>query len=259
MRIDLPAAAVEAGCSNRTTGTHTSKTMMLPELRALLAAVRADAGPTDYVAAAVEENAMGKATAATRAKTFGMLRQLYALDPSVPIFRALRALWDADEASQATLALLCAVARDPLLRATSDFVLALRSGEPFGPEVLAREVAEAYPARYSSGVLHHIGQNTGATWIQAGLGHGVVKKTRTHASLTTPGVVYALYLGHVEGRSGPQLLASLWARLLDTPAPVLKAKLDEIARAGWIDLASTGGMTEIGFSHLDSLTRPVAG
>ena len=76
----------------------------------------------------MDENLLGKPTATTRRITFERLRELYGLDPSLLVFRALRDVWDADESAQPLLALLCATARDPILRAMTPFVLRLPVG-----------------------------------------------------------------------------------------------------------------------------------
>src|SRR5690242_937712 len=73
-------------------GTHTSRTMMLDELRATLEATRENARRADYVTAIVEDNCLGKPTAATRVLSAQRLSELYALDPDVPLFRIMRAL-----------------------------------------------------------------------------------------------------------------------------------------------------------------------
>ncbi len=66
-------------------GPHTSKTLMLQELEALLAAIPADAPAKAYRAAIVEENVLGK-------------RTLYAFKETAsrPLFRMVRRLWDVD-------------------------------------------------------------------------------------------------------------------------------------------------------------------
>jgi hypothetical protein len=76
MRLELPASLVAAGASNDPIGTHTSKTMMLPELRLLLAAAPGPVPLREYARAAVEDNALRKSTTATRKKTLSMLRQV---------------------------------------------------------------------------------------------------------------------------------------------------------------------------------------
>ena len=75
----VPERALAAGFSNSPIGTHTGKTMMLHELRLLLAAVPGPAEFGDYQRAAVELNALGKSTAANRGNTLMYLKQLYGL------------------------------------------------------------------------------------------------------------------------------------------------------------------------------------
>jgi hypothetical protein len=67
-------------------------------------------------------------------------------------------------------------------------------------------------------------------------------------------VVYALYLGHLEGDVGPALFATRWARVLGAPEADLRAMAEAAARSGWLDYRSSGGMTEITFQHLDGVT-----
>jgi hypothetical protein len=254
--IELSERALAAGLSNGPDSAHTSKTMMLPELRALLAATSPGASLHEYRVAAVEGNAMSKRTAATRAKTLYYLRKLYTLDRTLPVFAALRALWDVDDRAQPLIALACAVGRDPGLRATADPVLGLAVGQRTGPAELADAIEDALPDRFNPSVRHHMGQNAGATWAQAGVLRGVMSKTRSRPEVTYPAVVFALYLGHLEGWAGPSLFATLWVRLLDTPQATVRALMEPAARAGWVDLRSAGGMLDITFSHLDSLTAP---
>lgn len=60
---------------------------MLPELCRLLSVGSANAGLDEFRRLAVEDDALHKASAANRKKTFNFLRRLYALDPRVPLFR----------------------------------------------------------------------------------------------------------------------------------------------------------------------------
>src|SRR5690348_14662137 len=89
-------------------GTHTSRTIMLDELRAVLASCRPDATRADYLRAIHEDNCLGKRTAATRKLSSQRLSELYALDPDVPLFWVMRRCWYADRAGQAVLGLLLA-------------------------------------------------------------------------------------------------------------------------------------------------------
>ena len=85
-------------------GPHTSKTLMLQELEALLAAVPADAPAKAYRAAIVEENLLGKRTLTSRKETASRLKALHGLDPNKPLFRVLRQLWAIDPVAQPQLA-----------------------------------------------------------------------------------------------------------------------------------------------------------
>jgi hypothetical protein len=235
-------------------GTHTSKTMMLREIRALLAEVPGDVAYDQYAAAIVEGNVLQKSTAATRSKTLLHMRHLYTLDGQVPLFAAFRNFWPQDEAAQPMLALLCATARDPLLRATAEFILASPIGAMVTPVDLGEQIVEAFPGRYKPVTVHHIGQNTGSSWNQAGYLEGRVRKYRTQPDSTPIALAFALYLGHLEGVSGPSLFETLWARIVGGEERWKRDCAAEMGRAGWIDYTSSGGMLEIRFSHLDGLT-----
>src|SRR5690242_20555116 len=105
--LSLPPEAEARGFRIHPRGTILGRTLMLRELQALLAACPPDASADAYLAAAVEDNAMGKPTATTRRKTHHFLGEFYGLDPDITLFRALRDLWAVDVASQPLLALLC--------------------------------------------------------------------------------------------------------------------------------------------------------
>jgi hypothetical protein len=258
MRLQVSDRAVAAGLSNSMVGTHTSKTMMLRELRALLAAAPGVASYEEYASAVIDGNVLDKATSATRSKTLLHLRHLYTLDGAIPIFAALRALWIKAQDAQPMIALLCAVARDPLLRATVDYVLDAPIGTLITPQDLAVQVSDAFPGRYRPLTAHHIGQNAGSSWNQAGYLKGRVRKYRTRPEPTSMALAFALFLGHLEGHAGPTLFDTPWVRIVGADDVWLRDTAAELGRGGWIDYASSGGMLDLGFSHLDSLTRAAA-
>jgi hypothetical protein len=101
-----------AGVKLRGGGPHQSKTMMLADLAALVAAN----GERDPSVSILHRNVLGKPSLRAREAALYRLRQLYGLDDSAPICRALLALWARDPAGRPMLALLCALARDPSLR-----------------------------------------------------------------------------------------------------------------------------------------------
>lgn len=250
----VPAAALAAGFANDPIGTHTGKTMMLPELRLLLAAAPGAVDFEAYRTAAVEDNALDKSTAANRTNTLMYLKQLYGLRSELPVFSALRELWPVKHEDQPVLALTCASARDVLLRTTAELVVPARPGATIGGADLAAHIASVYPNRYSASSLKNLGQNIASSWTQGGLLSGARDKLRTSPVVNAPAVVYALYLGHLEGRAGPGLFATRWAAILDRSEAELRAMAEAAARSGWLEYRSSGGMMEITFQHLDGIT-----
>jgi hypothetical protein len=105
-------------------GVHTARTMMLEDLKLLLSCVSSqDTSKNDYLKAIKEDNCLGKRSGKTRKLTSEHLIELYSLDPSITIFRALRYFWERDPDGQPLLALICAYSRDALLRMSAPFII----------------------------------------------------------------------------------------------------------------------------------------
>ena len=141
---------------------------MLTDLGELFAAVPPEAVREDYRAAIVDENVLGKATAANRRGTGQRLGELYALDPRVPLFRVLRRLWSVDVPGRPLLAMLCALARDPLLRAAAPAVLALPAGAELLRPRFRDQMREVVGARLNESVLDKAARNAASSWTQSG-------------------------------------------------------------------------------------------
>lgn len=246
----VPSAALASGLMINPVGTHGSRTMMLAELRLLLAARPETACRDDYRAAIIEENVLAKDTLATRRDSFRRLRELYALSPETLLFRALRDLWDADTQAQPLLALLCTCARDPLLRATADVILTAPEGATVTPQRIAQAANDAFPGRYNSMSLANIGRHAASTWQQSGHLVGRLNKVRGRALCRPAAVAYALFLGHLCDRRGNALFATLWCRLLDAPEHVLYEQATIASRQGWIDYHAAGAVHDVGFRYL---------
>jgi hypothetical protein len=252
MRIDVPPSGLAAGMSNEPAGTHTSRTMMLDELAALLASCPRDAAYEQYAAAIVDTNVLGKSTLTTRKKSLRHLRELYALRADIPVFAGLRNLWWDDATSRPLLAVLCATTRDPLLRATADVVLDTLPGGRLGAGELADAVEDAFPHRFGGGVRARIGRNAASSWTQSGHLNGRSNKERAQARATPAAAAYALYLGHLADETGSALFRTLWARLLDAPEGTVRDLAASASRLGWITYRSAAAMTEVTFRHLES-------
>jgi hypothetical protein len=251
MSLQVPMSTNEYGFTyDQSAGIHTSRTMMLTELHLLLAACDLSATLEEYRTAAVAENALLKDTVATRKDTFGKLRSLYALDKRILLFRSLRDLWDADMEAQPQLALLCANARDPILKATADMLLAIPAGETVTPDMLMETVQAHFPEHYQPKTLKSIGQNVISSWQQAGLLSGKLHKVRVKAEYHPASVAYALFLGYLSGERGEALFHTFWCRLLDTPVHVLHAQAFAASQRSWLEYRHAGEITDISFRHL---------
>lgn len=229
-------------------GTHTSRTIMLDELSILLDSLAPDAGRADYLAAIIENNALDKQTAATRILTAQRLTELYALESSVPIFRVLRRFWQDDAAGRPLLALLCALARDPLLRATAEPVLSMSAGEELSRQKITDAIRSAVGGRLNDATLDKVVRNVSSSWTQSGHLQGRVRKFRQTIRPTPLATAYALMLGYLEGRRGGRLFETMWTRVMDASPAELRNVAAEAKRLSGLDLKSAGDVIEIGFT-----------
>jgi hypothetical protein len=224
--------------------------MMLDELRLLLASRPPTADIDEYHTAIVDDNVLLKKTGATRQKSLRHLRELYGLDPNMPIFRALRDLWDQDPQGRPLLALSCAMARDPSLRATAKAVLDAPAGSTVTSEMLAKAVEEHNPGRLMASTLAKIGRNTASSWTQSGHLVGRTNKVRVRPNSRPTSVAYALLLGHLCDVRGEALFHTLWTQVLDTPIPTLQEQAILASQQGWLEYRQSGAVTEITFDYL---------
>jgi hypothetical protein len=200
--------------------------------------------------AIVDGNVLAKKTLNSRQRSRRYLRELYGLDPSILLFRALRDLWQADSAGQPLLAMLCALARDPALRATASAVLPLAQGEQVTADDLAKAVMDRYPGSYSWAVAHKVGRNAASSWRQSGHLCGRTGKVRTTATSRPTAVAYALLLGDLEGAVGEALFSTFWAQVLDAPHSALLEQAMAASQRRWLDVRYGGGVTDVGFRYL---------
>lgn len=231
-------------------GTHTSRTVMFLELFDLLKFTTPTAGSSEYRSAIVEDNLLGKRTLATRKLTAQRLSELYGLDPSVPIFRVFRRLWDADHAGRPLLAFLVAYARDPLLRHTTDAVLNAPLGRPVSTTDIDLALQDRLGARLNPSVRHKVARNIGSSWTQSGHLTGRTAKRRTKTSASPSAACLALLIGYTTGLRGRALFTSEWARLLDVSYSELIQLVQAANRAGLLNFRQIGDVVEIQFPTL---------
>ena len=232
-------------------GTHTSRTMMLAELEAVLDAAGEDAAGDDYVAAVVGANCLSKATAATRRLSSQRLRELYGLEPGRPLFRVLRRLWTLDPPARPLLALLAAVARDPLLAATAPAVVPLPPGAELRRQAMKATLWSAVGERLNEAVLEKTCRNAASSWTQSGHLEGRTFKTRRPVAASPAVAAFALYLAHVAGFRGADVFSSAWLRLVDCDPSQARRFAFEAKRLGLIDLKMVGSVVELDTARLD--------
>lgn len=224
-------------------GAHQSKTMMLAELRAVLAS--SERSPSALRDAIIIDNVLGKATASTRALNLRHLASLYGLNKQPPLTRLLFGLWDTSPNSRPLVALLVALARDPLLRDTARVVVDGPVGEAIQRPLFEASLSAHHPGRFSDAMLRSLAQNCASTWTQSGHLRGAMRKQRQRIVATPEVVALAALIATVAGFGGPAILSSPWMSVLDiSPGQAL----DLLRRAESLGLArvrSVGDVTEI--------------
>ena len=247
-RSDVETVALEPfGFKFGQKGAHTSRTIMLDELTALLHQCPASSGRADYAAAVVEQNCLAKHTVATRQLTLQRLSEMYALDPAIPIFRLLRFFWDADEKTRGQLALLAALARDPLLRATAPAVLSMQPGDEIARQKFTEALRNATEGRLNDSILDKVVRNTASSWTQSGHFEGRSRKMRVRVQPSPASTAFALILGYLMGLRGQNLFETLFTRVLDRDVGELTFLSMDAKRLGFLDIKSGGGVTVISF------------
>ena len=232
-------------------GVHTSRTMMLEDLRTLLFCVSNPASTkTDYLRAIEEDNCLGKRSGRTRKLTARHLISLYTLDPSVTIFRALRYFWNRDLEGQPLLALMCACARDPLLRLSVDFILKFDKNETITRKALEEYIDSKDPGHFSRATLSSTAQNLNSTWTKSGHLVGKAKKMRSKAMATPGSVSYGLFLGYLMGFRGEALFMTNFAHLLDCSLEKAMKLAEEASRRGWIVFKHVGNVIDVQFPSI---------
>jgi hypothetical protein len=242
------AAGVRTGAS----GTHTSRTIMLAELSAVFDVVPAHAQRGGYAHSIIEENSLHKPTAATRKITNQRLAELYTLDVSVPVFRVLRRLWEADRTAHPLLALLVSLARDPLLRVTASVIIPLPTGSELPRDQMRSALHTIAGDRLKEAVIEKVMRNAASSWTQSGHLEGRTFKIRRAVRATPVALALALYIAYKLGFRGEDLFTSGWVKVLDCSSPLAKRLATEASRLGLIDLRTSSDFIELNVDRLDA-------
>ena len=240
----------ELGFKIGVSGAHTARTMMLADLTTLLGAAPGEAKREDFNRLVVEENILGKRTTSNRWLTARHLADLYALDCDVTIFRLLRFFWSVNPSARPMLALLCAQARDALLRLSAKKVLETKLGETLTSQDFVDFFSHELLGRFSQAMTLSLAQNVAASWAQAGFFQGKIHKVRTRPVVPPATAAYALALGYLCGQHGQVLIEGGWAQLLDVPRAQVIRLAQEASKRGWLDFKGAGNVFEINFRQV---------
>lgn len=231
-------------------GTHSSRTMMFSELATLLDALDTTASTEDFRRAVVDENLLGKKTNATRRLAFQRLSELYAFDKQTPIFRIFWQFWDYGPQGRNLLAILCAAARDPLLRSTADAVLGTPVGEVVTKPTIIAALREATGERFNDASLDKIARNAASSWTQSGHLSGRNIKIRQNPDVSVANTAYAFFLGYLEGVRGPSLHETVWIRMLSASEGTVSQLAMDACRRRWMTYRRVGRVIEVSFPGL---------
>lgn len=231
--------------------TLTKRTTMTNDLATLLAAVPDLNAPLGaYEAAVVEENCLMKKTASNRQYTLQYLERLYGLSPDLALFRVMKHLYVRDEPSREVLPMLCAYARDEIIRASSRFILQL----PIQANCPKREfeifMDQQFPGRFGEKMLQSLVRNLRSAWTQSGHLVGRTDKSRQRPKVGSGAVTFALLLSYLKGGRGEMMFRSEYFDLLDQGFTKSIQLAEGAASRGWINLKRIGSTIEVSFPDL---------
>lgn len=231
-------------------GVLSSRSVMLPELTDLLGVSPPTASLAAFRRLAVEDDALHKASAANRKKTFNFLSRLYALDPGVALFREALRLQRLFPADLRALMGLLAFAREPLLRACAEMVLATPVGHALGRDSFEAWIRDFAPARFTASMYTSFSHNLYAAFFQLGyLGPAVGKvRLRLRPAATPASVAYAAYLDWLNGANGLTLLGGRYSRTLALSRAQHLSLLSTAGQLGLMRVAHTGGVLHLDFA-----------
>lgn len=223
---------------------------MLDEL-SLLAAAKLLSG--DVRKPVLDDNVLGKATSSARALTLQRLKELYSFDRTAPIFIVFAGLCRRDPAALAQLAVLMAIARDPLLRASAKPVLGLAPGSQLMRDAMRNAIGAVVGDRLNEAVLDKVVRNAASSWTKTGhlIGRTIKRRSRVRPSLTA--FAFALWLADKAGFSGPALFENGWVSVLDLEPAAARSLSERVHASGLICLRSIGNGFDLDVAPLERL------
>lgn len=239
------------GFKTEGSGPHLARTIMLQELSTLFENVDdPEASIEQYQEAIIDKNCLGKKSGNTRKLTFGHLKDLYSLNPEVILFKGLRYFWDRDPAARPMLALLCAYARDPILRAITPKILTHEQNSQVTRGQVEEYIEEQYSSKFSPATLKSLAQNINSSLTQSGHLKGRVKKIRVAPQVSSGGIAYAVFLAYLEQKRGMSLFNNQYTHLFGCSSEQALEYFQFASSKGWVILKHIGDVVEVDFPKL---------
>lgn len=223
---------------------------MLEEQSLLLEATTLDAGRAAYVSVVVDDNCLGKRTVSNRRLSLQRLTELYGLDRRRLLFRVLRDLWELYDANRPLLAVLLALARDPLLRATASTVLDTPYSHQLARQAMTDAVSRAAGERLNPASVDKVVRNAASSWTQSGHLYGRSRKVRQRVHADPACAAYALLIGFATGMRGHALFETPWCAVLDAEAGELMELAQAARSVGLLELKQSGPIIDVSFATM---------
>lgn len=231
-------------------GAHQSKTMMLDEISTIFS--NGHGGQLDAKKLIIDDNILFKPTLSTRKITLRHLSELYGLRTQPLLTAVFAKLWSADKDSHSLLALLMAIARDPLFRDTAHVIMHTPIGGSLSSSMLTSHLESIHPRRWSQKMIRSLSRNCASSWTQSGHLFGSTKKIRQRVHPRPAVAAFAALLASVCGFGGPALLSAPWLALLDINPEQALDLLRQAETQGLARVRAAGDVIEI------SLKQPIA-
>jgi hypothetical protein len=234
--------AIRSGCRVEGGGVHASKTMMLPAASILLAQP-AVLNVRELRRRVLDENILSMGSLSARLTTFCKLVQLYGLNTASILTRGLITLWPVSTA-RPMLAIVCAVARDPLLRVSAAAIFNTKVGERVSSHEIRSVLEVKLAGRFRESTMAALAQRCVSSWAQAGYVTSGPERLRQRAVADPHAAAYAALVAIESGFVGQSILASPWLELLDVE-PTIRL------RAGFKSLSSVAVLCGSSHDHAD--------
>lgn len=228
-------------------GAHAARTMMLTELTELMESLPLDADFEQYRDSVEHGNVLHKPTRNARRLTWRHLVELYGMRTDLPLFRAFRRLWFCDATARPLLACQLALARDPLLRLSTETILSLPLGQVLSRQAMEEALNSPQPDRWSPAMLKSLAQNINGTWTQAGFLAGRRQKHRTEPVVRPANTAFALFFGYLQGATGLRLFTTAWTQLLECRQERLLELARQASHQGLLTFKHSSEVIEITF------------